>query len=285
MNKYIYYFQLLTTVQRQLPLPCGQTRLNFCSNLRQRFDFLGKPLETAEPPDPLSLAFPSNPIHLPAGQLTIAPTSPTLRFRLAKTQIGIYMQVHGSAEARTHIIIDYNRNGIVNQIALNGSDFKMGFIIAGAPTAYSLPVPPHPGRGFGLGFGIGIGLEFVAIVGVRGGWSDIQCHNLWVYLFRAAKSYAKCCLLRRGIGLSLSFRFAQTILSGSLGWPGGHTGIDGSRAWGHMQTNGKTNETCIFYGTAAVCSPRLWAIISAISKAQVSVPLLLLLLLLLSSIV
>jgi len=43
------------------------------------------------------------------------------------------MQVHGSAEARTHIIIDYNRNGIVNQIALNGSDFKMGFIIAGAP--------------------------------------------------------------------------------------------------------------------------------------------------------
>lgn len=26
--------------------------------------------------------------------------------------------------------------------------------------------------------------------------SDIQCHNLWVYLFRAAKSYAKCCLLR-----------------------------------------------------------------------------------------
>lgn len=169
MNKYIYYFQLLTTVQRQLPLPCGQTRLNFCSNLRQRFDFLGKPLETAEPPDPLCLAFPGNPIHLPAGQLTIAPTSPTLRFRLAKTQIGIYMQVHGSAEARTHIIIDYNRNGIVNQIALNGSDFKMGFIIAGAPTAYSLPVPPHPGRGFGLGFGIGIGLEFVAIVGVRGG--------------------------------------------------------------------------------------------------------------------
>jgi len=71
----------------------------------------------------------------------------------------------------------------------------------------------------------------------------------------------------------------------SLGWPGGHTRIDGSRAWGHMQTNGKTNETCIFYGTAAVCSPRLWAIISAISKAQVSVPLLLLLLLLLSSIV
>lgn len=171
MNKYIYYFQLLTTVQRQLPLPCGQTRLNFCSNLRQRFDFLGKPLETAEPPDPLCLAFPGNPIHLPAGQLTIAPTSPTLRFRLAKTQIGIYMQVHGSAEARTHIIIDYNRNGIVNQIALNGSDFKMGFIIAGAPTAHSHPVPPHPGRGFGLGlgFGIGIGLEFVAIVGVRGG--------------------------------------------------------------------------------------------------------------------
>lgn len=30
----------------------------------------------------------------------------------------------------THIIIDYNRNGIVNQIVLNGSDFKMGFIIA-----------------------------------------------------------------------------------------------------------------------------------------------------------
>jgi len=40
------------------------------------------------------------------------------------------MQVHGMVEARTHIIIDYNRNGIVNQIALNGSDFKMGFIIA-----------------------------------------------------------------------------------------------------------------------------------------------------------
>lgn len=49
----------------------------------------------------------------------------------SETQIGIYMQVHGMVEARTHIIIDYNRNGIVNQIALNGTDFKMGFIIAG----------------------------------------------------------------------------------------------------------------------------------------------------------
>lgn len=112
------------------------------------FRFPWKTARDRRAPDPLCLAFPGNPIHLPAGQLTIAPTSPTLRFRLAKTQIGIYMQVHGSAEARTHIIIDYNRNGIVNQIALNGSDFKMGFIIAGAPTAYSLPVPPHPGRGF-----------------------------------------------------------------------------------------------------------------------------------------
>lgn len=48
-------------------------------------------------------------------------------------------------EARTHIIIDYNRNGIVNQIALNGTDFKMGFIIAGlgaGALALALAVAP-----------------------------------------------------------------------------------------------------------------------------------------------
>lgn len=96
------------------------------------------------------------------------------------TQIGIYMQVHGMDEARTHIIIDYNRNGIVNQIALNGTDFKMGFIIAGV------------GADAGTGAGALAPLELlqqpaaVAIVGgdcrrrrcCRRRRSDIQCHNL-----------------------------------------------------------------------------------------------------------
>lgn len=90
------------------------------------------------------------------------------------TQIGIYMQVHGMVEARTHIIIDYNRNGIVNQIALNGTDFKMGFIIAGVGAGALAPLEllQQPAA--------------VAIVGgdcrrrrcCRRRRSDIQCHNL-----------------------------------------------------------------------------------------------------------
>lgn len=92
------------------------------------------------------------------------------------------MQVHGMVEARTHIIIDYNRNGIVNQIALNGTDFKMGFIIAGVGAdagagARAVCSSPSPL----------VLLQQPAAVAIVGGdcsrrrrrrRSDIQCHNL-----------------------------------------------------------------------------------------------------------
>jgi len=115
------------------------------------------------------------------------------------------MQVHGLAEARTHIIIDYNRNGIVNQIALNGSDFKMGFIIAGAPNRV---LPAKSGLSLSLLLLSAFGESAVAEVTFNA--------IIYEFIFFAPPNRTLNAVCSGAVfGLSLSFD-PRTILLGSL---------------------------------------------------------------------
>lgn len=167
------------------------------------------------------------------------------------------MQVHGSAEARTHIIIDYNRNGIVNQIALNGSDFKMGFIIAGAG-ACAGAATSWLGLVLGFGFGFGAwssesGFVAVAIVGVSRSVAEVTFNAIiYEFIFFAPPNRtlnAVCSGAVSGLGtrVSVSVRGAYCRVC-RLGWV-----CWAALGWGHMQTNGKQTKRAHILWHCADC--------------------------------